>query len=64
MENEKLFLHRAVEIAIKGIESGGGPFGAVLSRNGRIISEAYNKVVLTNDPTAHAEILAIREAAS
>jgi guanine deaminase len=63
MENDKKFLLRAVEIAGNGINSGGGPFGAVVSENGKIISEAFNKVVLNNDPTAHAEILAIREAA-
>jgi tRNA(Arg) A34 adenosine deaminase TadA len=64
MENDKLFLLRAVEIAGNGIQNGGGPFGAVVSKEGKIISEAYNRVVLTNDPTAHAEILAIRQAAS
>ena len=64
MGNDKIFLRRAVEIAVNGIHNGGGPFGAVIIRNGKIISEAFNRVVLTNDPTAHAEILAIREAAS
>jgi guanine deaminase len=55
-------LKRAVELAMKGIEKGGGPFGAVITFNGKIISEAYNEVVYTGDPTAHAEILAIRKA--
>ena len=64
MGNDKIFLRRAVEIAVNGIHNGGGPFGAVIIRNGKIISEAFNRVVLTNDPTAHAEVLAIREAAS
>ncbi|MEI6048530.1 MAG: nucleoside deaminase [Bacteroidota bacterium] len=64
MEDDRLFLLRAIEIAGNGIDSGGGPFGAVVSKNGTIISEAFNRVVLTSDPTAHAEILAIREAAS
>ncbi len=64
MENDKLFLLRAVEIAGNGIQIGGGPFGAVVSKDGKIISEAYNRVVMTSDPTAHAEILAIRQAAS
>jgi tRNA(Arg) A34 adenosine deaminase TadA len=64
MENDKLFLRRAVEIAGQGIKKGGGPFGAVICREGKILSEAINRVVLTNDPTAHAEILAIRQAAS
>jgi guanine deaminase len=64
MENDKLFLLRAVEIAGNGIQNGGGPFGAIVSKDGKIISEAYNRVVLTHDPTAHAEVLAIRQAAS
>jgi tRNA(Arg) A34 adenosine deaminase TadA len=61
---EKTFLARAVEVAIDGMTKGGGPFGAVIVRNGIKISESYNRVVLDNDPTAHAEIVAIRKAAS
>jgi tRNA(Arg) A34 adenosine deaminase TadA len=49
-------------LAEDGIKKGGGPFGAVIVRNGEIISEAVNRVVYLNDPTAHAEILAIRQA--
>jgi tRNA(Arg) A34 adenosine deaminase TadA len=64
MGNDRLFLLRAVQIAWNGILNGGGPFGAVIIRNGKIISEAFNRVILNNDPTAHAEILAIRQAAS
>jgi guanine deaminase len=64
MEDDKLLLLRAVEIAGNGIQNGGGPFGAVVAKGGKIISEACNRVVLNNDPTAHAEILAIRDAAS
>ncbi|MGA2408018.1 MAG: nucleoside deaminase [Bacteroidales bacterium] len=64
MENDKLFLQRAVEIAWNGILNGGGPFGAVIIRDGKIISETFNRVILNNDPTAHAEILVIRQAAS
>ena len=63
MGNDKSLLLRAIEIAGNGLEKGGGPFGAVVSKDGKIISEACNEVVLTNDPTAHAEILAIRQAA-
>ena len=55
-------LSRAVEIAAGAIKKGGGPFGAVITRDGEIISEAYNEVVYLSDPTAHAEILAIRKA--
>jgi len=64
MERDKLFLQRAVNIAMKGILNGGGPFGAIVSKDGKTISVAFNNVVLNNDPTAHAEILAIRKAAS
>jgi guanine deaminase len=61
MGNDKLFLLRAIQIASAGIENGGGPFGAVIVKDDKIIAEAYNRVVLNNDPTAHAEILAIRQ---
>ncbi len=64
MESDNKFLRRAVELARESISNGGGPFGAVITLNDKIISEAYNKVVLSNDPTAHAEVLAIRQAAS
>ena len=64
MEDDRSFLMRAIKIAGISIENGGGPFGAVISKNGKIISEAFNRVILTNDPTAHAEMLAIRYAAS
>jgi guanine deaminase len=64
MENDKIFLLRAVEIASKSIDLGGGPFGAVITKGGKMLSEGYNRVVQTSDPTAHAEVLAIRNAAS
>jgi len=59
---DKEFLLRAVKVAEEGIKKGSGPFGAVVVRNGEIISESANRVVSLNDPTAHAEILAIRQA--
>jgi guanine deaminase len=62
MNNDKKLLIRALDVAMVGIKNGGGPFGAVISRDGEIIAEAYNEVVSTKDPTAHAEIVAIREA--
>jgi guanine deaminase len=64
MENYKIFLNRTFEIASDGIKEGGGPFGALIVKEGKIIAEAFNRVVLNNDPTAHAEILAIREASA
>lgn len=52
---------RAIELSIESVHSGrGGPFGAVIVREGKIIAEASNQVTSTQDPTAHAEVLAIR----
>jgi guanine deaminase len=63
MEQDDAFLARAVELAAHGSEAGdGGPFGAVIVKNGTIIGEGWNRVVAANDPTAHAEINAIRAA--
>jgi guanine deaminase len=57
------FMARAIELAIENVRSGhGGPFGAVVVKEGQIIAEAANRVTVTNDPTAHAEVLAIRAA--
>src|SRR5277367_2603827 len=57
------FMARAIELSIENVRTGrGGPFGAVVVKEGKIVAEAANNVTGTNDPTAHAEILAIREA--
>ena len=56
------FMERAIELSIKSVNSGTGPFGAVVVKNNKIISEGFNTVTLTNDPTSHAEIVAIRNA--
>ena len=57
------FMARAIELSIEGVQSGrGGPFGAVIVRDGEILGEAVNQVTSTKDPTAHAEMLAIRMA--
>lgn len=59
----RIFMSRAIELAKKGVNSNaGGPFGAVIVKNGKIIAEGFNKVTSKNDPTAHAEIVAIRKA--
>ena len=56
-------MQRAIELAENGMEKGyGGPFGAVVVKDGEIIGEGYNSVIRSNDPTAHAEVLAIRNA--
>jgi tRNA(Arg) A34 adenosine deaminase TadA len=56
------FLQRAIELADKNIDTGGGPFGAVIVKDGKVIAEASNQVTVSNDPTAHAEVVAIRNA--
>jgi guanine deaminase len=57
------FLRLTFEVALQGVESGaGGPFGALVARGDEVLSRAHNQVVSTNDPTAHAEIGAIRAA--
>ena len=57
------FMQRAIALAIENVNlRGGGPFAAVIVKSGRIIAEGTNRVTSMNDPTAHAEIMAIREA--
>jgi len=56
------FMRKAIELSVKNVENGGGPFGAVIVKDGEIIAQGFNQVTRTNDPTAHAEVLAIREA--
>jgi len=58
----ELFMRRAIALALENIRAGGGPFAAVIVKDGRIIAEGANRVTSTNDPTAHAEVVAIREA--
>jgi len=58
-----LFMARAIQLSIDGVQSGqGGPFGAVIVRTGKIVAEGVNRVTSSNDPTAHAEVLAVRRA--
>jgi guanine deaminase len=57
------FMARAIQLSLDNVLSGnGGPFGAVIVKDGEIIAEGVNRVTATNDPTAHAEVTAIREA--
>ena len=60
MKNE--FMKKAIDLSIESVNNGGGPFGCVIVKKNEIISEGSNKVTSTNDPTAHGEIVAIREA--
>ena len=56
------FMTRAIELSIENVNLGGGPFGCVIAKDDKIIAEGFNKVVPNNDPTAHGEIIAIRQA--
>ena len=53
---------RAIQLSIDNVSRGGGPFGAVIVKNDEIVAEGFNRVTETNDATAHAEVVAIREA--
>jgi len=62
-ERDTFFMKRAIALAEKGMNSNeGGPFGAVIVKDNKIIAEGNNNVTSTNDPTAHAEVIAIRNA--
>ena len=60
--NDMNFMNRAIELSINNIKNNGGPFGCVIVHKNKIIAEGVNRVTSNNDPTAHAEIVAIREA--
>ncbi len=61
-EQDKAFMREAIRLATESVENGGGPFGAVVVKDGEIVAGAANSVTLDNDPTAHAEVNAIRKA--
>lgn len=61
MTNEEL-MRRAIELSENSVQNGGGPFGAVIAKDGEIVAEGSNKVTIDNDPTAHAEVCTIRNA--
>ncbi|HWB94775.1 MAG TPA: nucleoside deaminase [Puia sp.] len=62
-ENDRKFLREAIELAKKGVEQGaGGPFGCVVVKDGAVVGRGCNQVTSSNDPTAHAEVVAIRDA--
>ncbi len=63
-EIDKNFMSVAIELSLDSVKKGGGPFGAVIVKDEKIIAKASNSVTLNNDPTAHAEINAIRAACS
>lgn len=61
MTKEEL-MRKAIELSVKNVAEGGGPFGAVIARNGEIVATGVNRVTDEHDPTAHAEVSAIRAA--
>lgn len=61
-KNHEEFMREAIRISIQNVDENGGPFGAVIVKNGEIIATGVNRVTSNNDPTAHAEVNAIREA--
>jgi guanine deaminase len=63
MEEQKKFMREAIRLSVQNVELGnGGPFGAVVVKHGKIIASGANEVTSSNDPTAHAEVVAIRKA--
>ena len=56
------FMRQAIDLAVENVKCGGGPFGAVIVRNGEVVATGVNRVTSQNDPTAHAEVSAIRAA--
>ena len=63
-DEDRRFMKMACDLACENIDRGGGPFGAVIVKDGEVIAAAGNSVTLDNDPTAHAEVNAIRKACS
>lgn len=62
--NDKELMLRAIRLSEESVKNGGGPFGAVIAKDGEIVAEASNCVTINCDPTAHAEVSAIRKAAA
>tara|TARA_B100000686_G_C15803728_1_gene485518 strand:+ start:33 stop:497 length:465 start_codon:yes stop_codon:yes gene_type:complete len=58
----KEFMKRAIKLSLESVNKNGGPFGCIIVKENKIVAEGFNKVTSSNDPTAHGEIVAIREA--
>ena len=63
-DEDRYFLQQAIDLAVKNVESQGGPFAAIVVKDGKIVATGANRVTANNDPTAHAEVTAIRNACS
>ena len=61
-DEDARYMRMAIDLSVENIDNGGGPFGAVIVRDGEVIATGVNRVVPNNDPTAHAEVNAIRNA--
>ena len=61
-KQDKRFMQLAIDLSVENVENGGGPFGAVIVKDGEIVATGVNRVTPNNDPTAHAEVTAIRAA--
>ncbi len=61
-DNDRRLMQLAIDLSIENVRNGGGPFGAVIAHNGQVVATGVNRVTANNDPTAHAEVSAIREA--
>lgn len=62
MSNTNEFIEKSIQLALENVQNGGGPFGALVVKEGKIIATGVNQVTISLDPTAHAEIVAIRKA--
>ena len=63
-EMNERFMRQAIQLAVENVKQGGGPFGAVIVKDGEVVATGVNRGTATHDPTAHAEVRAIREACS
>lgn len=61
-EKQREFMQMAIDASVENVKNGGGPFGAVIVKNGEVVAVGTNRVTANNDPTAHAEVMAIRAA--
>ncbi len=61
-EDDRRLMQMAIDLSLDNVRNGGGPFGVVIARNGQVVATGVNRVTANNDPTAHAEVMAIREA--